>query len=138
MWSALAIYALTGVFGADRDPNTKLLQLAAIVPFLAATYNAGGVLFAVAYSLCSVGPRAFDAARRLTFSSERYPLLDRMRYLHSATEERRAIEAREFAYAQVRANIESPFQTCGKFWDCMFEISWLLFKLQRLVVHSHD
>ncbi|KZV73500.1 DUF663-domain-containing protein [Peniophora sp. CONT] len=127
IWSAFAIYALTAVMGHDPEPTT--LALTAAVPLLAAYYSPGGVLFAVAYSSWAVGPKAFDAARRLTFSSERYPLLGRMRRFHKATAERRAVEAREFGYAQVRANVDDPLSLLRTFWSVGFTVTCLLLRM---------
>lgn len=125
MWSALAIYALVSVIGEERDHKPKTVILAVVVPFLAVAHNAGGVLFAIAYSLSAVGPKAFDAARHITFSSERYPLLDQMRRLHRAAAERRALEAREYTFARLRAIVDSLGDTCGTFWGYVISMAYL-------------
>ena len=120
------------VLSERRDPEKLEMAIATAVLLVATAYSPGGVVFALANSLWSAGPEAFDAARRLTFkfSKERYPLMDRMRHLHATTKESRAIEAREYAWAQVRANVEDPLRVIGLFWMYGIVYAWTMSRMQ--------
>ena len=130
MWPALAIYGLKSLIGEGRDLDSHSILLIAVVLPLAAMYNAGGVAFAIGYSLHAAGPAAFDAARRLTFSNKRYPVLDKMRPLHRETVERRMFEAREFAFAQVQGIIDDPLSSHESFWRYVFTATWLMLQFR--------